>query len=522
MDWNLFATQQQWGITFIFGLYCAAVFLFHFHYVKWSLVLLMAATLLIGMFIASLFPYLHLWDEQFHALVAKNMLQHPFKPTLYRGLIFPFDFKDWTANHVWLHKQPLFLWQMALSLKLFGCNAMAVRLPSIFLHTLSVWMVYRMGKIFYHDKIGFYGALLFSVSSFVLGLSTGLYSTDHNDAAFLFYITASLWAWVEYKNSDKWYWIFFIGFFSGCSILVKWLVGWLVFAVWGISSIANRKLSRYPLKKEWLNLFLSFLVSLLVFLPWQLYIVYKFPHEARYELQYNSLHFFQIIEGHSGGAMFHFDALRIIYGSSDLFIFFVFISLFLFLLKMKNKCYRLAVLSSIVLVYGFYTLAQTKMLAFGVIVSPFVYLALATLFCIVSDWIFRWRNIKRPFQFFQMLLLLFFAFHVLNFHKFTDKWNPKNHAEQMAHELNLKQLHLSEQINKRFIRGKWVVFNASIRMYGNIEVMFFTPAIAYNFIPTKEQIRIAKKKGYSIAIVDNDLLPDYLAIDNTISKIKLN
>jgi len=37
----------------------------------------------VRIFAAMLDPFLNTWDEQFHALVAKNMMANPFKPMLY-------------------------------------------------------------------------------------------------------------------------------------------------------------------------------------------------------------------------------------------------------------------------------------------------------------------------------------------------------------------------------------------------------------------------------------------------------
>jgi 4-amino-4-deoxy-L-arabinose transferase-like glycosyltransferase len=74
--------------------------------------------------------FLHTWDERYHALVAKHLIQHPFRPTLYDNPVLPYDYRNWTANHIWLHKQPLPLWTMAASLSLFGVHEIALRLPS--------------------------------------------------------------------------------------------------------------------------------------------------------------------------------------------------------------------------------------------------------------------------------------------------------------------------------------------------------------------------------------------------------
>ena len=124
---------------------------------------------------------------------------------------------------------------MTCSIELFGVNEMAVRIPSVLLHALLVILIYRIGKITYSEKIGFYGAVFFSVAYFPLELIAGKYPTDHNDTAFLFFVTASLWSWFEYQNSKKKKWIILIGLFSGCAVLTKWLVGLLVYTIWSIS-----------------------------------------------------------------------------------------------------------------------------------------------------------------------------------------------------------------------------------------------------------------------------------------------
>ena len=233
----------------------------------------------LGFFIANLVHFLTIWDEQYHALVAKNMLKNPFRPTLYSNPLLEYDYHNWTGNYIWLHKQPLFLWQIALSLKIFGINELAVRIPSILLHAITSILVYRIGKIVHSGTVGFYGALFFTVAWYPLELISGRVGTDHNDVAFLFYVTASFFAWFEYKNSQKSYWLIFIGVFSGCAVLVKWLVGLLIYAVWAISLGANDKKNWFRIK-EYYPLFISFLISLAVIIPWQVYILIKYPLEA--------------------------------------------------------------------------------------------------------------------------------------------------------------------------------------------------------------------------------------------------
>ncbi len=256
-------------IGFIF-LIASVVSFEQFQKNKLSLILLFISGLFLCSAMAMLDPFLNNWDEQFHALVAKNLLLHPFTPTLYENPILPYNYTSWIANHVWLHKQPLFLWQIAISLKVFGLNEFAVRLPSILMMSILPLFIYRIGKISLNERIGYYGALLFCTAFYVHEMLTGFPPSDHNDIAFLFYITASIWAWVEYERAQKKYWLILIGLFSGGAVLIKWLTGLLVFSGWGLAILFNKE--RRKSFQEYKSIASSFIVSLIVFIPWQVYI----------------------------------------------------------------------------------------------------------------------------------------------------------------------------------------------------------------------------------------------------------
>ena len=97
-------------------------------------------------YMATLDPFLHEWDEQYHALVARNMMDNPFVPMLRAGHLMPYNYEDWGGNIIWLHKQPLFMWQMALSMKICGVSLFALRLPSSILGTFMVPLLYHIGR----------------------------------------------------------------------------------------------------------------------------------------------------------------------------------------------------------------------------------------------------------------------------------------------------------------------------------------------------------------------------------------
>lgn len=497
----------------------ASVVTFHLGKRRAALLLLVLGALGLGFFIAGLDPFLVLWDEQYHALVAKNMLDAPFRPTLYAAPLLEYEYKNWTANHVWLHKQPLFLWQMALSLKLFGINELSVRIPSIIMHAFAALMIYRIGRISYSRTAGFYGAVFFSFAYYPLELLAGKYETDHNDVAFLFYVTASFWAWFEYQHSAKKYWLIVIGILSGCAVLVKWLVGLLIYSVWILTLGVNDK-------KNWLRprsyspVLLSFIISLVVFIPWQLFILNRYPEEARYEYQLNAEHFFRAVENHGGDVFFHFNAFKDLYGAGDLVPFLLLAGLFLFVKNAATGVYRVAVLSAVVITYGFYTAAATKMPSFCMIVSPFVFLALGVLI----DSILRFLNRKTGFKWIEtlfrpiaILVICFFLIDLPRIANYHTDWKPNDNRNRKA---DLEQMAFIKQLSGTLREGKYVVFNVAKRYGGHIPVMFYTGYIAYDFIPGKEQLEKIKQQPYEIAVQDNGNLPDYIRNDNEITIIE--
>ncbi len=216
-------------------LFLASIFFFHYtKKINTSVLLLLSGTFVLKLFQIHLDPYLNNWDEMFHALVAKNLSHHPFLPTLYPAEVLPYDYKDWTNNYVWVHKQPLYLWQMALFIKIFGAKVWAVRLPSAICAAFAAYCIYRIGKNLANVNIGYYGALFFSTSYFFGELAAGSQMTDHNDLVFITYVTASFWAFTEYVNhpEQKTKWIIWIGIFGGMAVLTKWLVGLLIYLFW--------------------------------------------------------------------------------------------------------------------------------------------------------------------------------------------------------------------------------------------------------------------------------------------------
>ncbi len=320
---------------------------------------------------------LHCWDERYHALVAKHLSSHFLLPTLYENPLLPFDYKNWTCNHIWLHKQPLALWLIAVSLRFFGLHPWAVRLPSVILSTFGIKLTYDVARHLYNRNTAFISAFLFSIHGLIIELTAGRTDTDHIDIAFLFFILLGIWSSVNYNIKDgRAVYTLLIGASIGAAVLTKWLPGIIVLPIWFILNYG-----RFPGRKIFKDLLLISLVAGAIAVPWQVYTLKQFPLEAQWELLFNKMHFFQPLEGHGGNLLFHFDQLRITYGE----LIYLPVIWFLYRTIKYSKRHDIAIAALFAIPYLFYTVAATKMPCYTLFAAP------AT-FMITAEAYFYFRN----------------------------------------------------------------------------------------------------------------------------------
>ncbi len=486
-----------------------------------SIILLLLGGFSVRLFTALLNPNLEFWDEQFHALVAKNMMDNPFVPMLYKNPVLPFNETSWISGHVWLHKQPLFLWQMALSMKIFGVNTFALRLPSVIMSTILILFIFRIGQITIGNTAGYYSALFFSLSNFILEISAGAIHTDHNDVAFLFYIGASIWAWIEYESASnskrKKTFLILIGVFVGCSVLVKWLTGFLVFSGWGLSVLLIKE--RRTKWVHYKNILTSLLVAIIIFIPWQIYIINTFPVISKYEFSLNSKHFFDVIENHGGDFLWHFNMMNEIYGIP----FFLLLFFLVILIKsITNNIYKISFLTIVVIIYTFFSLAATKMVAFTLPATIILYLAIGVAFekflkvLILNP---EYFNRKIFHVVYTTILIGVLSGFNLNIEKIQEKHTLWKKDENSMLYQRLRTTPLVKNLSKQYDLGReYIVFNSIEE--DKAPIMFFNDIVAaYNQIPSQETCLNLKQKGFKIAIFDNGKLPAYIEKDSEIKKI---
>ncbi len=484
---------------------------------KTALILLLLGGLGVRVFMALLDPYLNMWDEQFHALVAKNMISHPFKPMLYVDPVFPVDISNWSGNHVWLHKQPLFLWQIALSIKLFGLNEFAVRLPSILLSTVIIYFIFRIGKITISEKAGYYGALIYAMGTFSLELVAGNMRLEHNDTAFICYVTASIWAWVEFNISQKRRWLILIGLFSGGAILIKWLTGFLVYSGWGLTILFNKDKRKRII--HYIYLLISLGITVLVFLPWQIYIMWRFPREAACEYSHNTKHILEAIGPHKGNFWYYFEITALQYG--PFFQFLIPVGLFLLFKFLKKPDFKIVFATYIIALYCFFSFVETKMPAFTYAGCIVVFLSLGIFIEKFFQIIILNRKVVKKrilLVLFPIIILSVLATLSLDIEKIQLNHTFWKQSEFDYRGIRIRDTEIIKTLPDILPPGDYVIMNC--RQLEHVLVMFYTDYTAYDFMLSYDNYKVLKDKGVKMAVFDNNNLPDYLLNDPEVFKIK--
>lgn len=509
-----FFTDITFGIAYV--LIVLSVFLFSREYKNTAVFFLSIGVFFLGFFMIQLDPFLNIWDEQFHALVAKNMMEQPLKPMLIKEPLFGYMLESWSTSHVWMHKQPFFLWQIALSMELFGVNEIGVRVPSVVMHALIVIFVYRTGKLMYSSTLGFYTALFYGCAYFPLEYLTGFYATDHNDTAFAFYCFSSIWSLTEYLHSGKKRYLLLIGLFSGISILCKWLTGLVVYAIWTlILFFGGKKISL----KACIPLALSLLVCIITFLPWQIYASIQFPAEYESAMNFNSRHITEALEGHGGTWTFYYTALYEEFGEGLLIPPLVLISYVLFVIKIPVRKFKIVAFSIVSIILLFFTLVKTKMPGYVLVTVPFLMMGPAWIIAQYSEWI-KQRKIKPAIQqIFIGMTVLVIAFLLLNQVKIYKHHGDSERAKFRNRKILEKGLYLN--IKSKYKSQKYALFNCRSSQNAHIAAEFYTDLPSFGYLSSAQILR-ARSIGYQLIAIDDGFLPPEIVNDPFITKVKFN
>jgi len=452
------------------------------HY-RLALLLLIFGGLVLRLYTSADF-FLHDWDERYHALVAKNMISQPLTPVLYEDPVLPYDYRDWTSNHIWLHKQPLPLWTMAGSMRLFGVNEFALRLPSIILSLIGIWLTFYIGSYLFNKQVGYLAAFLHSINGLIIELAAGRVATDHIDVFFLFFVELAVFFSILYAKRNGMIYNLLAGVSLGAAILSKWLPALIVLPVWLLLTLDSGRTSLRSILYGFLILTVS---CAAICLPWQIYIHRAFPLEAAWESGLNFRHLTEVIEGRTGPFYYFLDTIRINYGEL------IYLPLIWFVWKaFRNlKDYkRMAVSIWFLVPLVFFSLARTKMQAYLLFTAPALFLMTADFFFMLNEY----RKGRRLNWIYLTLMILLIALPVRYTIERTKPFEQRDRNPAWVKEL---------QEFSSVSHAKGILLN-----YPHpIEAMFYTGLTVYSHIPEKNSILELMDKGYIVVVNDDGNLP---------------
>lgn len=436
--------------------------------------------------------YLHDWDERYHALVSKNLMDQPLLPLLYKDALLYYDMSDFTNNHVWLSKPPLALWLASISMHLFGVNEIAFRMPSMLLSAFSMLITYKAAKILFNDKVALLAAFFYSVNGMIIELAGGRISSDVVETTFIFFVGLSMLYLIRAFNGEKrtGTYAFLCGIFTGLAFLSKWHPAMLTLIIFFIILFVARQDKMQKLSAVCM-LMSGFLVTAV---PWCLYCFLAFPEESAAMFSAVMLPLTHTIQGHDGSVFYYLDQIRIMFGEL----------IYLPLLWFIYKFYKKADKNSLILILWFaipllvFSLSQTKRSNYILISAPAYFIITACFYYYMKN--MNLTGIRKYLKLVVLILILLL---------------PVRYAVERIKPF--KEINIDDAWKVALVKwdernaGKKVLFGYS----DPIEAMFYTSAIVYSVIPDVDTLINIQNRGYDIFLNNHN---NNLEVNNYISR----
>lgn len=452
-------------------------------HIRYALFFILGAGLLLRIF-ASSDQYLHTWDERYHALVAKHLTEQPLKPTLYQNPVMPYDKTNWVANHIWLEKGPVPLLTMAGAISLFGCNEFAIRIPSIILSLLAVYLTFLIARLLYNSRIALLAAFFHSINGLVIILAAGRVSSDHVESFFIFFVELAVLGVIFYLAKKRKLWVAVgIGVSTGLAILCKWFPALIVFPVWIVGAFLAKNISP---KKIIPHLIISCFAMLLVIAPPLLYAHIYYPEEFSFVIKKFLFAYSETVEQHTGPVWFYLNYIGIIFGEA-IYLPIIFSLIHLF---KHRKDWKMAVLSVWwLLPVVLFSFAFTKRYTYLMIAGP-------AFFIILSKYVWYLYTLSLRKKHKWVYIVVVSALILLPVRYSFERVKPlikRDRNPEWSQEI--KEMAINKDIT-----SKTVIFN--VDRY--IEAMFYCDNTVYYGIPEMNAIEELNRLGYSVIINDDE------------------
>lgn len=124
----------------------------------------------------------------------------------------------------YLDKPPFLIWVSALSMKLFGINNYAYRLPSFLFSILALYATYKLSRLYYNKTISTFAAI-------ILASSQAFFLMNHDvrtDTILMSWVIFSLWQLAAWYRNNKFHHFIAACFGIACGMMTKGPIALLV------------------------------------------------------------------------------------------------------------------------------------------------------------------------------------------------------------------------------------------------------------------------------------------------------
>ncbi len=471
---------------------------------KPALLLIIGGGFTLRLWMAFVDPFVHIWDEQYHALVAKNLQYGFFHPVLVHDPVIPTDPTNWTHTETWLHKPPFFLWLMGISAKIFGASYWSIRIPSVLLSTGMIYCAFVCGKFLKNKSTGLIAALLVASSSHLINIVSGFLNTDQNDVIFIALLFLNVTAWIKYIENQKFIWLVTTVLLSAAAVLTKWLPGFFIYGIWGVYFLFDKERTL----KKFFVICSSFISSAAIAFCWYAYAAIKWPEQWKATSTVYTQHIKSHL-GHPGTSLYHFE--EFLDNNGWIIVLTAFAGVVLLLRKSDKRALVVAFKIATITVFFFYTLVPTKMPLFTVIVTPLLLIFSASAINSAAEILLLKLNNRISLAAIAILLAIG-SFLNINMGR-LEHYHTSRDVKEIYRKTRMNNSKIFKSIAGLYPE-RTIIFNAGV--WNSVPLMFYTDYTAYDNLPDLTMIENAKKQKRLIVVFAQDSLPDYILNDSTI------
>lgn len=425
---------------------------------------------------------LHAWDERYHALVAKHLIERPLKPVLYADPVLPYDYTDWYGNHVWLHKPPLALWAQAASMRTFGVREWSMRLPSIVFSSAAVLVTFGVGWLLFSPRVALLAANFHALSGFHVDLASGRRASDHVDTLLLFLVEAGVLAGLVAARRRLSLAGVCVGVACGLALLTKSLTGLLLLAIWAAVRLLQPDCtSRARVARE---VTIAAAVAFVIATPWAYYAMTTFPREFQHESLYAWRHATEALEDHGGPFWQYIKDMPRDFG---ILIYVPLVLAVAAAIKGTADPAMRIVLCWAAIPFVVFSAMATKMPGYVMLAAPALFLIQAEVWLRLRDMrAGETRAVRRWLLAAALVLLALSPAQRLLTRNGPLENGPREH--EWVRDL--------QDLNREIGASRAVIFN----MPTPIEAMFYTSYVAYAQMPAPQDIDGLRGRGYTVYI----------------------